>query len=293
MKRWAYVPGEDALTKNKLELTQRQKIQIRSHIQKALVVLLGLGILAVMGLVIGRAALSHRIEKAAEAEQLAIQQAAEEARLAEQARLAAEQAAIEEANRPPQVDVTAWNLRLVSKEEPLTEDFEPELTEIEREEFFDSRASDALKELIAQAREDGYTVYVCSAYRSYQTQYEIYWNHVWTYMRQDGMTQPEAEATTQISVNYPGVSEHQLGLAVDLLEQEDQDMQPYIGGSGLMLWLEEHCAEYGFVIRYPDGKTDITGIEYEPWHLRYVGQEAATYMMEHQLCLEEFLALYE
>ena len=70
-------------------------------------------------------------------------------------------------------------------------------------------------------------------------------------------------------------------------------MEAYIGGSGLMLWLEENCADYGFVIRYPDGKTDITGISYEPWHLRYVGGEVAQYMMENDLCLEEFLALYE
>ena len=59
-----------------------------------------------------------------------------------------------------------------------------------------------------------------------------------------------------------------------------------------MLWLEEHCMNYGFVIRYPDGKTDITGVMYEPWHLRYVGP-CARYIMSHDLCLEEFLALYE
>jgi D-alanyl-D-alanine carboxypeptidase len=259
----------------------------------ALVVLLIAGILSVIGLAVSRAVLTHRIEQAEIEAQLAQEQAEEAARLEEEARIAAEQAAIEEANRPPDVDVTAWNLRLVSKEEPLSEDFEPELADIERGEQFDARAAEALKTLIADARAAGYTVYVCSAYRAYQTQYSIYWNHVWTYMRQNGMSQAEAEATTQIAVNYPGVSEHQLGLAADLLEYENQDMEPYIGGSGLMLWLEEHCAEYGFVIRYPDGKTDITGIEYEPWHLRFVGLEAAQYMTEHDLCLEEFLALYE
>lgn len=281
------------MAKTRFELTRRQRIKLRSYGQMALVLLLIAGIFCVIGLAVGRAVLTHRIEQAEIEAQLAQERAEEEARLAEEARIAAEQAAIEEANRPPDVDVTDWNLRLVSKAEPLSEDFAPELEGIERGEQFDVRAADALKALIADAREAGYTVYVCSAYRAYQTQYEIYWNHVWTYMRQDDMTQDEAEATTQIAVNYPGVSEHQLGLAVDLLEYENQDMEPYIGGSGLMLWMEEHCAEYGFVIRYPDGKTDITGIEYEPWHLRYVGLEAAQYMVDHDLCLEEFLALYE
>lgn len=190
----------------------------------------------------------------------------------------------------PEVDLTSWELRLVRADNPLDADFVPELTEIERGEMFDSRAVTHLKQLIADAREAGYTVYVCSGYRAYETQSWIWWNHIEKYMAA-GMTQEEAEAATRLAVNYPGGSEHQLGLAADLLEDEKQDMEPYIGGTGLMLWLEEHCADYGFVIRYPDGKTDITGVEYEPWHLRYVGS-CARYIMEHDLCLEEFLALY-
>lgn len=192
----------------------------------------------------------------------------------------------------PDIDLDSWNMRLVRYEYPLETGFAPELTVVEGEQSFDSRASKNLAALIVNARDAGYGVYVCSLYRSYDTQYEIYWNHVYRY-ENEGMTLEEAEAATRLAVNYPGASEHQLGLAADLLEFEGQDMEPYIGGSGLMLWMEEHCAEYGFIIRYPDGKTDITGVEYEPWHLRYVGTEAATYIMEHNLCLEEFLALYE
>ena len=60
-----------------------------------------------------------------------------------------------------------------------------------------------------------------------------------------------------------------------------------------MLWLEENCANYGFIVRYPEDKTDITSISYEPWHLRYVGREAAEYIMENGICLEEFLILYD
>lgn len=191
---------------------------------------------------------------------------------------------------PPEVDLSSWALRLVRRDSPLPSDYVPELTEIENGQSFDARASVYLTKLIADAREAGFSVYVCSCYRAYDTQSMLYWNHVNDYMAQ-GMTQEQAEAATALAVNYPGGSEHQLGLAADLLETPDQDMEPYIGGSGLMLWLEKNCADYGFIIRYPDGKTDITGVEYEPWHLRYVGS-CAGYIMQYGLCLEEFLALY-
>ncbi len=193
----------------------------------------------------------------------------------------------------PAVDVTSWELRLIRYENPLGEDFVPEsLTTVENGQQMDSRVAPAASNLINAARLAGYSVYFCSGYRDYDTQYTIYWNHINQYMAQ-GMTEEEAHAKTRLAVNYPGASEHQSGLCADILESANQEMEPWIGGSGLMLWLEQHCAEYGFVVRYPKDKTDITGVEYEPWHLRYVGVDAAAYMMEKGLCLEEFLALYE
>lgn len=192
----------------------------------------------------------------------------------------------------PDVDVKDWPLRLIRYEYPLGEDFAPPgLTDVGDGQQMDSRVAPALLALIGDAREAGYSVYVCSGYRDYDTQSWIYWNHIEQYEAQ-GMTREEADAATRLAVNYPGSSEHQSGLAVDILESPSQDMEPYIGGSGLMLWLEQHCAEYGFVIRYPDGLTEVTGVEYEPWHLRYVGS-AAPYIMSHGLCLEQFLALYD
>ncbi len=192
----------------------------------------------------------------------------------------------------PAVDVSSWELRLVDISHPLGEQFEPPaLTYIGDNESVDSRVAHDLNLLIGDAKQAGFTVYVCSGYRDYSTQYSIYWEHIDRYEAQ-GMTREEADAATLLEVQYPGCSEHQSGLCVDLLESQDQPMEPEIGGSGLMLWLEQNCADYGFVVRYPDGKTDITGIEYEPWHLRYVGHEAAKYMMEQDLCLEEFLAKY-
>lgn len=192
----------------------------------------------------------------------------------------------------PAVDVTSWELRLVDLDHPLGEDFAPPaLTLVADNEQVDSRVAPELERLFADAKNAGYPIYFCSGYRDYDTQYTIYWNHIDSYTAQ-GMTEEEARAATLLAVQYPGCSEHQSGLCADILESPDQDMEPYIGGSGLMLWLEQHCAEYGYVIRYPRDKTNITGIEYEPWHLRYVGHEAAEYIMNHGLCLEEFLALY-
>ena len=199
----------------------------------------------------------------------------------------------EDVSLPRFVDVDDWRLRLVRYEYPLGEDFVPDsLATVDGREQVDSRVAPALENLIADARAAGYGVYVCSGYRDYATQHYIYFdNHVDVYMAQ-GMSEEEANDKARLAVQYPGCSEHQSGLAADVLEYSGQPMEPYIGGSGLMQWLEENCAEYGFVIRYPDGKTDITGVEYEPWHLRYVGVQAARYMMEHGLCQEEFLALY-
>jgi D-alanyl-D-alanine carboxypeptidase len=193
----------------------------------------------------------------------------------------------------PDVDITSWELALVNDGHHIEKDYAPpDLTEIELGQEVDSRIAVQLEALIAAARSCGYDVYFCSGYRSYQTQHEIYWNHVWDYVN-EGMSQADAEAKTKLSVNEPGASEHQLGLAVDLLEYQGQDMESYIGGSGLMDWFAKNCCRFGFVVRYPDGKTDLTGVEYEPWHLRYVGEAAATYMMDNNLCLEEFLAFYQ
>ena len=194
---------------------------------------------------------------------------------------------------PPSVDVTSWELQLIRLERPLEDSFVPEsLTEIENGQQVDSRIAQPLRDLLEAARAAGYDVYFCSGYRDYDTQHFIYFNnHVDVYMTQ-GMSEDEANAEALLEVDYPGTSEHQAGLCADILESPDQEMESYIGGSGLMLWLEQHCAKYGFIVRYPEYKTDVTGREYQPWHLRYVGQSAAEYIMSHSLCLEEFLAIY-
>ena len=140
-------------------------------------------------------------------------------------------------------------------------------------------ASDAMIEMFNAAKEDGYQLYVKSAYRSYRTQKTMYYNRLEEYGRDDGV------------VIFPGASDHQTGLGVDILNyswSKKRGMRPEFGKDEEAIWMAEHCHEFGFIIRYMADKQKITGIIYEPWHLRYVGIEAATYIMKNGLSLEEF-----
>ena len=89
-------------------------------------------------------------------------------------------------------------------------------------------------------------------------------------------------------VAIPGTSEHQLGLSCDIVDQWYDYMNESLENAPLLIWMKEHCKEYGFILRYPKDKTEVTGIMFEPWHFRYVGVDAATYIMDNGLCLEEF-----
>ena len=139
--------------------------------------------------------------------------------------------------------------------------------------------NDALLTMFAAANQDGCTLYVKSAYRSYQTQRTMYYNRLEKNGgKDDGW------------VSYPGASDHQTGLGCDIVPYEwrDKGMNEKMAATEECQWMAAHCAEYGFILRYPEDKQDITEINYEPWHLRYVGNPAATYIMENGLCLEEF-----
>lgn len=138
---------------------------------------------------------------------------------------------------------------------------------------------EALSAMFEGAKEDGYTLYVKSAYRSYQTQNTMYYNRLDRLGHDDGL------------VAYPGSSDHQTGMGIDVLNyawMQKDGMNYRFAEEDEAKWMAQHCHEYGFVIRYLKDKEDITGIEYEPWHLRYVGVEVATYMMENYMTLEEF-----
>jgi D-alanyl-D-alanine carboxypeptidase len=108
-----------------------------------------------------------------------------------------------------------------------------------------------------------------------------------------GMTEEEAREETARNVAVPGSSEHEAGLAVDIVYAGRQILDEEQENNDTQQWLMEHCWEYGFILRYPYDKQEITGITYEPWHYRYVGFEAAEEIMSKEICLEEYLGVID
>lgn len=187
-----------------------------------------------------------------------------------------------------------WNLQLVNFEYPLTENFQPEsLSEVDNGYKADSRIVDALKKMIADARETAdVRIIAISAYRDYDYQMNLFENKVQRLQQEYGYSVSKAREEAATVVAYPGTSEHQLGLALDLVDAHHVELDESQEDTDAYQWLSKHCADYGFIVRYPNGKTDITGIIYEPWHFRYVGKEAAKVIMEKDITLEEYLADY-
>ena len=184
-----------------------------------------------------------------------------------------------------------WNLTLVNFAHPLDEKFKPsELLEVNNGYIADKRIADATKKMIADARsKDNVRIIALSAYRDYDYQMELFENKVIRLQQEKGYSVDKAREEAKTVVAYPGTSEHQLGLALDLVDARHVKLDESQENTDAYKWLYEHCHEYGFIVRYPNGKTEITGIIYEPWHFRYVGVEAATYIMENNLTLEEYL----
>lgn len=195
------------------------------------------------------------------------------------------------ASDTPVFDMTSWQLTLVNADHPLPEDYNVTLETVSNGKKFDVRAASALMAMLDAGNEQGLNLYICSAYRSAADQETLYKNRVYRWML-TGMDRGTAAAAAVTSVAYPGTSEHNMGLAVDILCSSYTSLTSGFGTTDAGIWLEEHCAEYGFVLRYPEDKTDLTGIIYEPWHFRYVGTEAASYIMEHDICFEEFWELF-
>lgn len=146
------------------------------------------------------------------------------------------------------------------------------------------------------AAKEGINLRVVSTYRSVSYQQEVYDQSISDNMSA-GLSKKKAEKETAVYVAEPGKSEHHTGLAIDLVDQEWLD-----AGKGLVpefietkagKWIDENCANYGFIIRFPKGKEEVTNINYEPWHIRYVGVDNAKYMMNHHLTLEEYIKLVE
>ncbi len=182
-----------------------------------------------------------------------------------------------------------WSLQLVNRDYPLQQQPKPELTKLGGGHAVDSRIYPALTEMLADMREAGLSPRVRSSYRTHQTQTTLFQRKV-RYYRGLGYSTARAEAEAEQWVARPGTSEHELGLALDIVSTSYQTLDTRQENTKEQKWLMEHCWDYGFILRYPNGKSDITGIHYEPWHYRYVGQKAALEIRQMGVCLEEYLA---
>lgn len=186
------------------------------------------------------------------------------------------------------IDRNDWRLMLVNKQNPVPEDFEVNLCGINDSLMADERIIDDIYRMMDAAEEDGVDLMICSAYRSYKRQKTLFDNKINSLMR-DGMTYLEAYRIGSMNVTVPGTSEHHLGLALDILTGSYTKMDDGFGDTDAGKWLAKNAPDFGFILRYPAGKEDITGIVYEPWHFRYVGTEYAKDITDRGLCLEEYL----
>ncbi|MBO3445179.1 M15 family metallopeptidase [Clostridium sp. CCUG 7971] len=178
------------------------------------------------------------------------------------------------------------NTLLVNNDNKLDKNYKPINSDIPNIPFIDSStdeekqmeeiASKSVEKLFNQAKEEGIKFLATSAYRSYTSQKEIYTKKVIS----DGIKKANEY------VAKPGTSEHQTGLCIDVTNED----RWFVGSTKEAIWLAENAHKFGFIIRYPKGKEDVTGKSYEPWHIRYVGKDIAKEIHINNLTLEEYIA---
>ena len=186
------------------------------------------------------------------------------------------------------VNKTQWNLTLVNKWNLLPESHNPSLTQLKNGHAIDERAYPDLQDMMDDCRAAGRNPLICSSYRTMDKQKKLYKNKVDEHLAQ-GYSQESAESAAGELVAVPGTSEHQFGLALDIVDVANQVPDERQENTEVQKWLMKNSWKYGFILRYPTDKSDITGISYEPWHYRYVGKEAAKEIYEAEICLEEYL----
>lgn len=184
-----------------------------------------------------------------------------------------------------------WKIVLVNKQHPIPDNYSFELGTISGSMRCDERIITPLLDMLKGARADGVNLIVCSPYRDMDRQTMLFSNKVGRYM-DGGLSYMDAYNLASQAVTVPGSSEHQIGLAVDIITDGYSSLDEGFGDTAAGKWLAANSSKYGFILRYPDGKENITSIEYEPWHFRYVGVDAATVITENDLCLEEFWNIY-
>lgn len=181
----------------------------------------------------------------------------------------------------------AWLLMLVNRDHPIPEDYVVgDLVELRGGQKVDRRIYPDLQEMFDAARAEGVYPIVGSGFRTREKQQSLMDNKIASY-REQGYDSTEAVELAEAWVAVPGTSEHEVGICADINATSGSTSDE------VYQWLAENAWKYGFILRYPEDKTDVTKTIYEPWHYRYVGREAAAEIQASGLCLEEYLAQRE
>lgn len=176
-----------------------------------------------------------------------------------------------------------WELILVNRWNSIPEGYSFEVVTLDNGRQLDARIYDSLQQMFDDAREQGIYPVVGEAYRTSEEQKAMMQSYIDGYLS-EGYDESEAKRLAEQYVALPGTSEHELGLSLDINANTEMSSNEEV-----YEWLAENSYKYGFILRYPGGKESITGINYEPWHYRYVGTDAAREIYESGVCLEEYL----
>jgi D-alanyl-D-alanine carboxypeptidase len=180
-----------------------------------------------------------------------------------------------------------WRLILINKQHPIPDDYTFNLATIKGSSQCDERILKDLLNMLKAAKEDGINLVVRSPYRTEDRQVILFDQKIKNYMKR-GMSYIDAFKVSSQTVTVPGSSEHEVGLALDITCDSYPSLDAGFGDTDAGKWLAANGGDYGFILRYPLGKEYITGIEYEPWHFRYVGSDAAHVIADEGITLEEF-----
>ena len=182
-----------------------------------------------------------------------------------------------------------WYMVLANRSSVLPGDFTVAETATVGEAVIDARIAEALRQMVNDAAATGVKLKPTNGYRSIARQQELWDARVKTLM-EGGLSQADAETKAIDYTSAPGTSDHNTGLGLDIVSEDHPAKDAGFAETAAAQWLAEHAADYGFILRYPSDKTEATGMDYEPWHYRYVGSEQAHKIKESGLCLEEYLA---
>ena len=182
-------------------------------------------------------------------------------------------------------------LTLVNPWNTIPDGYEPQLFTLSDGQQIDRRCYDDLMRMLDDCRAAGNSPYICSAYRTWDKQQALFDNKIQR-LENEGMDADTARVEAAKVVAVPGTSEHQLGLALDIIDTGYTNLDEEQEDTATQQWLMAHCWDYGFILRYPNGTTDITGIIYEPWHYRYVGRTAAAQIHELGVTFEEYIDMF-